>query len=483
MQDILVTKFQDIQNYSRRGVTRSYKWRVDQLNALKKMLVDCSPQIESALYNDLGKSSFESYLTEVNILIAEIDHTMHNLKEWMKDELVDTPIALQPAKSYIQYEPLGVVLIMGAWNYPFQLTLGPLIPAIAAGNCAVVKPPRTASHTTQCIRKFLPQYLDKQAFWVTEEQTSNDAMLDLHWDKIFVTGSGRVGKVVMEAAAKRLIPVTLELGGKSPAFIDKSCNLEVAVRRLVQGKFMNSGQTCVAPDYVLLDKSIAAQFYSLVKRTITDFFGENAKDSNDYGRIINQKTLDGLVGLMKDQEVLCGGDFDREARYISPTVLKNVSLEAPIMQDEIFGPILPVVEIDTMEQGVDIVHGKDKPLALYVFAEDRNVVDKILNSTSSGGSCVNDCLFHLAVPDLPFGGVGPAGMGKYHGKHGFLDLSNAKSVYDHKTGFDPSLRFPPFSDTKIKKMKKMLNTSLPSCLAKSRCFSNILNAVGSIFMK
>ncbi|QZT35591.1 aldehyde dehydrogenase family protein [Halosquirtibacter xylanolyticus] len=483
MQDILNIKFEEIGDYCRKGRTKSYLWRVTQLNALKSLLKDSSTLIDNALYEDLGKSSFESYLTEINILITEIDHTLDHLSSWMKDEVVDTPAALQPARSYIRYEPLGVILIMGAWNYPLQLTLGPLIPAIAAGNGAIIKPPRTASATTRIIRDLVPQYLDSQAFWVTEEDTSNDALLDLHWDKIFVTGSGRVGKVVMNAASKRLISVTLELGGKSPAFVDRSCDLEVSVRRLLQGKFMNAGQTCVAPDYVLLDKSIAADFYKMVPQVIHSFFGANPKESNDYGRIINEKTFSGLVGLIEGQDILCGGEYDQAYKYIAPTVLKNVSPEALIMQDEIFGPILPVIEIDSMKEGIDIMYGKDKPLALYVFAEDREVVKHILDHTTAGGVCVNDCLFHLAVPDLPFGGVGPAGMGKYHGKHGFLDLSNAKAVYDHQTGFDTLKRYPPFTEEKISMMKKMLGIKLPSCMGRSKCTSWFVNTFGSWFVK
>ncbi|MDC1105375.1 aldehyde dehydrogenase family protein [Prolixibacteraceae bacterium] len=483
IQDMLNSKFEGIRGYCGQGNTLDRSWRETQLYALKRLLGESSEAIEEALFADLGKSSFESYLTEINLLIAEIDHTLDHLKRWMKDEVVDTPAALQPARSYIRYEPLGVILIMGAWNYPLQLTLGPLIPAIAAGNGAVIKPPRTASATTSLIRDLVPRYLDSNAFWVTEESTSNESLLDLHWDKIFVTGSGRVGKVVMEAASKRLIPVTLELGGKSPAFIHGSCNLEVSVRRLIQGKLMNSGQTCVAPDYVLLDKSIANEFYDMVPKVIDQFFEGDPQQSKDYSRIINYRAFDDLVSLMKGQEVLCGGEYDRDTKYIAPTVLKNVSPDAMVMEGEIFGPILPVIEIDSMQKGIDMVQGKDKPLALYVFAEDRMVVDHILNYTTAGGVCVNDCLYHLAIPDLPFGGVGPAGMGKYHGKHGFLDLSNAKAVYDHHTGFDTIKRYPPFTEKKISMMKKMLGLNLPSCMNRSRIVSWFVNRFGSWFMK
>lgn len=428
----------------RQGTTLPIAWRLEQLNAFKQFLTQEKPALVEALYNDLHKSPFESVVTEINFLIDEIEHTEKHLSDWMKDVEVDVPEQLQPSSAYIRHEPLGTILIMGAWNYPLNLTLAPLVPAIAAGNCAVIKPPRTAAATSRAIRELLPKYLDNTAFFVTEEDTSNDFLLDQAWDKIFVTGSGKVGKIVMQAAAKRLIPVTLELGGKSPAFIDKSSNLEKSVKRILRGKFMNAGQTCVAPDYVLIDKSIADEFYSLVPKVLKEFFGEDPFNSKDYARIINERAWDGLVKLWEGQDILVGGQSDRAEKYIAPTVLKNVSLDAEVMQDEIFGPILPVIEVNSMDEGIDIVVDRDKPLALYVFAEDQNVADHIIRNTSAGDSCINECLFQLGVPDLPFGGVGASGMGKYHGKHGFLDLSNARGVLKRPTDRDSIIGFPPF---------------------------------------
>jgi len=470
-------------SFQLQGNTKEINWRIGQLNALKRMFVDEYSKFEAALYEDLHKGAFESYTAEINFLIKEIEHSIKHLRLWMKEEEVDTPLYLQPAKSYIKHEPLGTVLIMGAWNYPLQLTLGPLIPAIAAGNCAVIKPPRTAKATTKVITDLLPKYLDNNAYSTLSGTISNDFILAHKWDKIFVTGSGRVGKIVMEAAAKHLTPVTLELGGKSPAIVDSSCNLEVSAKRILQGKFFNAGQTCVAPDYVLLDKSIASDFYKLVPKVLRELLGDDPSQSKDYGRIINEKAWQGLAGLLEGEEILVGGDTDKYSLYISPTILKNVSWDSPIMQDEIFGPLLPIIEIDNIQEGIDQVVLRDKPLALYVFAEDKKVIDRVLRQTSSGGVCVNECLYHLAVPDLPFGGVGPSGMGKYHGKYGFLDFSNAKAILHRETSFDPSLRYPPFSDKKFNQLKKLMNTQLPSCINKSKLFRKLTGMFGPIFIK
>lgn len=459
---LLAEKNQHLRDTFRTGKTRSLTWRRGQLLALQRMLKEQYSEFESAMRSDLHKSAFESYATEIGFLEREIEHALSHLDKWTRPMRVGTPIFLQPGASRVIFEPLGVALIMGAWNYPMQLTIGPLVAAIAAGNAAVVKPPRTAKATFQAMGRFLPQYLDADAFLVIDDDTANDLILSEGWDKIFFTGSAPVGKIVMQAAVSHLTPVTLELGGKSPAMVDKTANLSVTAHRIAQGKFFNAGQTCVSPDYVLAQEEIYDALIAEIGKVVREFYGENPQQSEEYARIINYKQFDALVGYLKDGEIVCGGQSDRDDRYIAPTILKHVSPDSPVMQNEIFGPILPVLPVKDMEEALQFAQSREKPLAFYIFSEDRATVEHILANSTSGGVCVNETLNHLVVPGLPFGGVGNSGMGKYHGEWGFREFSNARALLDRGTSFDPSLRYPPYGDEKVRRMKKLLTLKTPA---------------------
>jgi aldehyde dehydrogenase (NAD+) len=448
------------------GKTRSYDWRRGQLLALQRMLDENYADFEAAMRMDLHKSVFESYATEIGFLQREISHALDHLAEWMQPQPAETPVFLQPGTSQVIFEPLGVALIMGAWNYPMQLTLGPLVAAIAAGNAAVVKPPRTARAIFQTMGRIVPRYLDPEAFLVIDDDTPNDLILAQRFDKIFFTGSAEVGRIVMQAGVQHLTPVTLELGGKSPALVDATANLKVAARRIAQGKFFNAGQTCVAPDYVLAEASILEALVAELVETIREFYGADPQQSEEYARIINTKQFDTLAAYLQDGEIVCGGQTDRADRYIAPTLLKGVSPQAPVMQNEIFGPILPILPVTNMQEALAFVQKREKPLAFYLFSEDRAVVAEVLANSTSGGVCINETLNHLVVPGLPFGGVGNSGMGKYHGEWGFRDFSNARALLDRATSFDPELRYPPYGPDKLQRMKKLMNMRLPVALSK-----------------
>lgn len=460
--NVLAEQITHLRDNFTNGYTRPLVWRKNQLLSLQKMLKEHYSDFEEALRIDLHKSAFETYATEIGFLERELEHALAHLDHWTQPQPTQTPIFLQPGSSRVIFEPLGVALIIGAWNYPMQLTIGPLVAAIAAGNAAVVKPPRTAKAIFQAMGHYLPEYLDPKAFLVINDDTPNDLILDQHWDKIFFTGSAEVGKIIMAAAVKHLTPITLELGGKSPAIVDKSANLAVAARRIAQGKYFNAGQTCVAPDYVLAHADIYDELIDQISQTIREFYGEDPHQSEEFARIINAKQFDALLPYLKDGEIVCGGQSNREERYIAPTILKNVSPESPVMQNEIFGPILPVLKVQNVEEALQFVAAREKPLAFYFFSEDRAKVDYVLANSTSGGVCINETLNHLVVPGLPFGGVGNSGMGKYHGEWGFRDFSNARAVLDRSTRFDPALRYPPYSSEKTMRMKKLLTLQTPA---------------------
>jgi len=448
------------------GKTRPLDWRRSQLQALLRMFDERAGEFEAAMKADLHKSTFECYATEIGFLQRETNHALEHLASWTKPKHAATPVFLQPANSQVIFEPLGVALIMGAWNYPMQLTLGPLVAAISAGNAAVIKPPRTAKAIFQAMGSILPQYLDPDAFLTINDDTPNDLILSQHWDKIFFTGSAEVGKIVMAAAVAHLTPVTLELGGKSPAIVDETANLRVAALRIAQGKFFNAGQTCVAPDYVLAHESIRDALVEELVKAVREFYGDDPRQSEEYARIINTKQFDNLVRYFADGEMVCGGQSNRDERYIAPTILKNVSPDAPVMQCEIFGPILPVLTIKSVDEALQFVQQREKPLAFYVFSENKTTVEKVLAKSTSGGACINETLNHLVVPGLPFGGVGNSGMGKYHGEWGFREFSNARAVLNHATSFDPALRYPPYDGDKMARMKKLMGMRLPAALEK-----------------
>jgi aldehyde dehydrogenase (NAD+) len=432
--------------YFRTGTTRSVEWRKSQLTALRAMMTERAGDFHAALWTDLRRNRTDADATDVKFLAADADHALSHLREWMKPVSADAPRVLQPAHVKVQFDPLGVGLIIGTWNYPLMLTLSPLIAAIAGGNVAVVKPSEVAPACAEAIARLVPEYLDSNAFSVVLGAVpETTALLEQQWDHIFFTGGTAVAKVVMTAAAKNLTPVVLELGGKSPTIVHSSADLRVAARRIAQGRWNNSGQTCTAPDYVLVLKDVAKQFLEHLKESILHFYGDDPQKSPDYGRIVSTRHFDRLKALLASGTIYHGGRHDRSDKYIEPTVLVNVSPESPAMQEEIFGPILPVLELDSVQQAINFVNARPCPLGLYVFAEDEHVVEQILGSTSSGDAGVNECTIQPLVPDLPFGGVGNSGMGKYHGEWGFRTYTNSRGVLYHGTRVDPDLRYPPYS--------------------------------------
>jgi aldehyde dehydrogenase (NAD+) len=439
------------------GRTRPRAWRHGQLTALRKMLVEREAEILDALAADLGKPRLEAWATDVGFVINEIDDASKHLRRWMKPSRVGTPLVTKPARASLVPQPLGVVLVIAPWNYPVQLVLAPLVGAIAAGNAVVLKPSELAPATSGVLAHFLPEYLDSDAIAVVEgAATETKALLGERFDHIFYTGNGRVGRVVMEAASRHLTPVTLELGGKSPTIVDGSANLDVAARRITWGKFLNAGQTCIAPDYVLVAHQHADRLVELIRRAIFDFYGNDPRSSPDYARIVNDRHFTRLSGLLDSGTVVVGGETDRATGYIAPTVLRDVTPDSPVMQEEVFGPLLPVLTVENLDEAISFVNSHEKPLALYVFADDRSVVGRVIDETSSGGACVNATLYHVAAPKLPFGGVGASGTGAYHGKASFDVFSHTKPVLKKSTWPDPDLAYPPYTDKKERLMRRFL---------------------------
>lgn len=429
---------------------RDYAWRIAQLQALRRMLVENDDRLCAALWADLRKSRFECVATEQGIVLSEIEEALGQLKRWMKPVRVSTPLYNLPGRCEIRQEPLGFALIIGAWNYPINLLLAPLVGAIAGGNAVLLKPSEMAEHTAKLLVELIPRYLDRDLIAIVEagpEETS--ALLDRHFDTIFFTGSGGVGKIVMGKAAQNLTPVTLELGGKSPALVLEDADIEVTARRLTWGKFMNAGQTCVAPDYILVQTGVKAKLISALAKNITKFFGENPKLSPDYCRIINRKNFDRLVKFLEGSNVLVGGSSDAAELFIAPTVIDG-SLESASMREEIFGPILPVIEMDSLEQMIAMVNARPKPLALYLFTQSAAHQERILQNTSSGGVCVNDVIMHMPVAGLPFGGVGASGMGHYHGEFSFKTFTHARGILRKWTWLDLPIRYAPYSMRNLK---------------------------------
>ena len=439
------------------GRTRPYEWRRDQLQALRRMLTEREPELFDALAADMGKPGTEAYAADVGFVVAELDYTLKRLRRWMRPKRVHAPLVTMPASARIMREPLGVVLVIAPWNYPVHLLLAPMVGAIAAGNCVVAKPSEITANTSALLARLIPEYLDRECVAVVEGAVAEtQALLAEPFDHIFYTGNGTVGRVVMAAAAKHLTPVTLELGGKSPVIVDETANLEVAARRVAWGKFLNAGQTCIAPDYVLVAKPVADRFVEHVRRAIFDFYGHDPKASPDYARIVNDAHWKRLVGLLGSGTVAIGGQSDEATRYLAPTVLRDVAPDSPAMQDEIFGPVLPVLTVDSVDEAINFVNQRDKPLALYVFSGSSEAQDRVLNQTSSGGACVNATMFHVAVPSLPFGGVGPSGQGAYHGRSTFETFSHAKSVLRKRARPDPALAYPPYTERKDKLLRRFL---------------------------
>lgn len=442
------------------GLTRSLAWRREQLQSIKRMLIDNRDVIEDALLHDLGKPAIESHITEVGFLLGEVSHTLKHLKSWTKTRSVGVPLTVQPASASIQPEPLGVVLIIAPWNYPLLLTLSPLVGALAAGNAAVLKPSELAPRTAEVLAALVPVYLDQRAVTVVNGAIpETTALLEQRFDHIFYTGNGAVGRVVMTAAAKHLTPVTLELGGKSPAWVDESANLKQVAKRLVWAKFVNTGQTCVAPDYVIGTTQTLDLLTPYLADAIRDLYGTAIERNPDYGRIINERHFDRLVSYLTDGEVVVGGEVDRSEKYIAPTILRGVKPDAPVMRDEIFGPILPLIDVENLDAAIARVNAGEKPLALYVFSADAATQHRWQRETSSGALGINVALVHLSVADLPFGGVGASGMGNYHGERSFETFSHMKAVLSKPLSPDTlaATVMPPYSATKARLLRKLFS--------------------------
>ncbi|MFE6337161.1 aldehyde dehydrogenase family protein [Streptomyces sp. NPDC057806] len=416
----------------RTGRTKPVEWRVTQLRDLRAMLTENTPELAAALHADLGKSATEARRTEIGFTVREIDHTLAHLDDWLRPEPAPVPDHLgADARAWTQYDPLGVVLVIAPWNYPAQLLLTPLLGALAAGNAVVAKPSELAPATSAVLARLLRTYLDPEAVAVVEGGVpETTALLAERFDHIFYTGNGTVGRIVMRAAAEHLTPVTLELGGKSPAFVDRDADLKVVADRLAAGKFLNAGQTCVAPDYVLTDPATAAALEPELVRAVESLYGTDPAASPEYGRIVNERHFDRLSGLLDSGRVVLGGSGDRASKYLAPTVLADVDPASPVMSEEIFGPVLPIVTVPGLDEAIGFINDRDKPLALYVFTESDDTRRRIAAETSSGGLGLGLPLAHLTVSDLPFGGVGESGTGNYHGRYSLETFSHRKAVLE-----------------------------------------------------
>jgi aldehyde dehydrogenase (NAD+) len=423
--------------------TLDYRFRIDQLRLLRNMLEKYEKKIYQALKQDLNKSTFDSFTTELGFLYNEIKHTEKHLKEWMQDEPVDAPLTHKGTKNYIRKEPYGVTLVISPWNYPLQLAIAPAIGAIAAGNTVVIKPSEYSPSTSSLLSKMIGETFDSSFLAVVEgAKEVSEALLNQRFDYIFFTGSTAVGKIIMRKASEHLTPVTLELGGKSPAIINKDANISITAKRIIWGKYTNAGQTCVAPDYLYVHHKIKDKLLKEMKKQIKSIYSTNALDNEDFVRIINENHFNRLIAYLSNGTIAYGGKVDRNQLKIEPTLLDDVSWEEPVMQEEIFGPILPILTFEHVDEVISELKPREKPLALYYFGEKEKDQEKVMNSLSFGGGCINDTLYHLANPNLPFGGVGSSGMGGYHGKHSFDTFSHHKSILQQTTKFDLPFRYP-----------------------------------------
>ncbi|SHH99714.1 aldehyde dehydrogenase (NAD+) [Clostridium collagenovorans DSM 3089] len=440
------------------GKTMDIEFRIEQLNKLRTSIIKHEEDILDALKKDLNKSNFESYETELGIVLEEITLMSKNIRKWSKDKKVKSPLMHYKTDTYIHSEPYGVVLNIAPWNYPFQLLMAPLIGIIAGGNCAMLKPSKYSISTSKVIEIIIREAFDENYITVVEAEGGREsiqALLQLRFDYIFFTGSVDVGKVVMENAAKHLTPVTLELGGKSPCIVCKDAKLEIAAKRIVWGKFLNAGQTCVAPDYLLVHKNVKEELLKNIKKNIIEFFGENPKSSNDFGRIITNKHVERLASYLSCGSVYFGGKYDVSEKYMEPTILTDISFEDAVMQEEIFGPIFPVIEFEDIDDVINILKHKEKPLALYLFTESKEIENKVVKRVSYGGGCINDTIIHVASSYAPFGGVGNSGMGAYHGKYSFDLFTHQKSILKKSSKFDIKVRYAPYKD-KLNLLKKIM---------------------------
>lgn len=440
------------------GKTKDINFRIEVLKKLKKVIKENEDKILEALKRDLGKSNFESYATEIGLVYDEINTHIKNIKRWSKIKKIKSPIVHYPSKSYIYKEPYGVILIIGPFNYPFQLVMAPLVGAISAGNTAIIKPSENTKNTALLLEEIINENFNKEYLRVVSPLEGKEAvsfLLELPFDYIFFTGSIRVGKIVMEKAAKNLVPVTLELGGKSPCIVDKDAKLEIAAKRIVWGKFLNVGQTCVAPDYLCVHRSIRNKLLKLIIEEIHKQFGKDIKSSPDYPRVVNNASLSRLSEYLNDGKIYYGGKIDKNDLYMEPTILTNVDVDSNVMTEEIFGPILPVIEFEDIKDIINFINAREKPLALYYFSENKVNINNILKCTTSGGVTINDTVIHVANGNLPFGGVGNSGIGSYHGKASFDTFTHKRSVMERGTFIEFNIRFAPYKN-KINILKKIM---------------------------
>ena len=436
------------------GKTRPIEWRLRQLSELERMMREHEADFAAALQADLHKCSFETALSELGFVTSEAKYARKHLRRWARAKRVPTPMMALPGSSYIQPEPKGVVLIIAPWNYPLSMVCAPLVGAIAAGNCAVLKPSEVTTNTSAALARIIPRYLDNDAFAVIEGGVPETTELLEHpYDHILYTGNERVARIVMTAAAQHLTPVTLELGGKSPCLIDKSADLEVAAARIAWGKFINAGQTCVAPDHVLVHREVATQFVEILAGKIREFYGDDPSQSPDYCRIASERHTARFATLLAGQKIHTGGQVDVAKRYVAPTIVLDPAPDSALMQEEIFGPVLPVITVEEMHHAIKFVAERPKPLALYVFTKSKALEEAVLDRLSAGSVCINDAVIFMISPELPFGGIGNSGMGRYTGWFGFETFSHMKPVMKRSFRFDAPLRYPPYSDFKRKVME------------------------------
>ena len=434
-------------NYFASGITLDIDYRIQMLRKLKSCIQKHEVQINEAIRKDLGKSGFESYMCETGLVLSEISYMLKHVRKFSREKTVWTPLAQFHARSFQKPSPYGVVLIMSPWNYPFLLTIDPLVDAIAAGNTAVIKPSAYSPNTSQLIQEMLGEcFSPDYVAIVTGGREENTCLLQEHFDYIFFTGSQRVGKEVMRHAADHLTPLTLELGGKSPCIVEKSANLKLAAKRIVFGKYLNCGQTCVAPDYIYCDPVIKDALIQELKKQITLQFGKHPLVNPNYGKMINEKHFQRVCGLMDTEKLVHGGDNNTDTLQIEPSILYNVTFEDAVMQEEIFGPVLPVLTYESLDQAIDKINRMAHPLALYLFTNDKSIARKVMSRCGFGGGCINDTIIHLATSEMGFGGFGESGMGSYHGKEGFLTFSHYKSIVDKKTWLDLPMRYQPYQN-------------------------------------
>ena len=442
-------------SYFNTGVTRSYEFRIDHLRKFKDTILRYEERIFEALKKDFNKPVFETYTTEIGLILEEIGVMIKNLKNWMTPQSVSTALGNLPARSYIYAEPYGVTLVIGTWNYPFQLTLLPVVGAIAAGNTVVIKPPRATMHTYDVIESLISECFSEKYVACLDKTVSHDEMLEQRYDYIFFTGGIEVGKIIARAAAENLTPTTLELGGKSPCIVDETASISVAARRIMWGKCMNAGQTCVAPDYLLVHEKVKDKLFKEMEKVTQEFYGEDSSKSVDYANIINDKHFERLTNLLKDGRIVFGGKSDANKRHIAPTLITDIDLDHPLMQEEIFGPILPAFTFSKLDDALAIIKSYEKPLSFYIFSNNYKNQKKCIEEVQFGGGCVNDTVAHLLNHELPFGGIGHSGLGAYHGKFSFDTFTHYKGVMNKVTWPDIPLRYPPYQG-KLGIVKKVI---------------------------